>query len=159
MTEALTEPEVLPVAIFTNRFTVKLPLVSAYRPVPPVMVFVSTMDLTSGFGASRALPVPQAKILSPLAAMKRVTRIPLPRQNKASEAILALKPVTFRYKHEFDPNAIPQFVLLAEQVATVSPDLVTRDEQGKVYTVRYEAVNAMLLNESSSKSTARSQWR
>jgi hypothetical protein len=67
--------------------------------------------------------------------------------DKASEAILALKPVTFRYKHEVDPNGIPQFGLVAEQVAKVNPALVDRDAQGKVYTVRYEAVNAMLLNE------------
>jgi uncharacterized coiled-coil protein SlyX len=67
--------------------------------------------------------------------------------DKASEAILALKPVTFRYKHEFDPVGIPQFGLVAEDVEKVNPDLVARDAQGKVYTVRYEAVNAMLLNE------------
>src|SRR5205807_5076401 len=66
---------------------------------------------------------------------------------KASEAILALQPVTFRYKHELDPEGIPQFGLVAEQVEKVTPDLVARDEQGKPYTVRYEAVNAMLLNE------------
>jgi hypothetical protein len=66
---------------------------------------------------------------------------------KASEAILALKPVTFRYKHDLDPEGIPQFGLVAEQVEKVNPDLVARDAQGKVYTVRYEAVNAMLLNE------------
>jgi len=67
--------------------------------------------------------------------------------DKASEAILALKPVTFTYKHELDPDGIPQFGLVAEQVEKVNPDLVARDEQGKPYTVRYEAVNAMLLNE------------
>jgi hypothetical protein len=67
--------------------------------------------------------------------------------DKVSEVILALKPVTFRYKHELDPDGIPQFGLLAEEVEKVSPDLVARDEQGKPYTVRYEAVNAMLLNE------------
>jgi trimeric autotransporter adhesin len=67
--------------------------------------------------------------------------------DKASEAILALKPVTFRYKHELDPDGIPQFGLVAEQVEKVNPDLVARDAEGKVYTVRYEAVNAMLLNE------------
>jgi hypothetical protein len=65
----------------------------------------------------------------------------------ASEAILALKPVTFRYKEELDPDKIPQFGLVAEQVEKVNPDLVVRDEEGKVNTVRYEAVNAMLLNE------------
>jgi len=67
--------------------------------------------------------------------------------DKASEAILSLKPVTFRYKQELDPQGIPQFGLVAEQVAKVNPDLVARDEEGKPYTVRYEAVNAMLLNE------------
>jgi len=67
--------------------------------------------------------------------------------DKASEAILALKPVTFRYKKELDPDGIPQFGLVAEQVEKVNPDLVARDADGKVNTVRYEAVNAMLLNE------------
>jgi hypothetical protein len=67
--------------------------------------------------------------------------------DKASEAILALKPVTFRYKHELDPKGIPQFGLVAEDVEKVNPDLVARDADGKPYTVRYEAVNAMLLNE------------
>jgi Chaperone of endosialidase len=67
--------------------------------------------------------------------------------DKASEAILALQPVTFRYKHDLDPKGIPQFGLVAEEVEKVNPDLVARDEQGKPYTVRYEAVNAMLLNE------------
>jgi len=67
--------------------------------------------------------------------------------DKASEAILALQPVTFRYKHELDPDSIPQFGLVAEQVERVNPDLVVRDADGKVNAVRYEAVNAMLLNE------------
>jgi hypothetical protein len=67
--------------------------------------------------------------------------------DKASEALLALQPVTFRYKHELDPDGVPQFGLVAEQVEKVNPDLVARDEDGKVNTVRYEAVNAMLLNE------------
>jgi hypothetical protein len=66
---------------------------------------------------------------------------------KASEAILSMQPVTFHYKKELDPQAIPQFGLVAEDVARVDPDLVARDEAGKPYTVRYEAVNAMLLNE------------
>jgi Chaperone of endosialidase len=67
--------------------------------------------------------------------------------DKASEAILALKPVTFHYKKELDPDGIPQFGLVAEQVEKVRPDLVARDKEGRPYTVRYEAVNAMLLNE------------
>jgi hypothetical protein len=67
--------------------------------------------------------------------------------DKASEAILALQPVTFHYKKDLDPEGIPQFGLLAEDVEKVNRDLVARDEEGKPYTVRYEAVNAMLLNE------------
>ena len=67
--------------------------------------------------------------------------------DNASEAILALKPVTFRYKKELDPEGIRQFGLIAEQVEKVDPDLVARDTDGKVNTVRYDAVNAMLLNE------------
>src|SRR5438874_6455337 len=65
----------------------------------------------------------------------------------ACEAILALKPVTFRYEHELDLDSVPQFGLIAEQVEKVNPDLVVRGEDGKVTTVRYEAVNAMLRNE------------
>jgi len=65
----------------------------------------------------------------------------------ASEAIFALKPVTFRYKKELDPKGIPQFGLVAEDVEKVNPDLVARDAKGEVYTVRYDQVNAMLLNE------------
>ena len=65
----------------------------------------------------------------------------------ASEALFALKPVTFRYKKGIDPQGIPQFGLVAEDVEAVNPDLVVRDGEGKVNTVRYEAINAMLLNE------------
>src|SRR6266496_243814 len=65
--------------------------------------------------------------------------------DKASETILALKPVTFHYKS--DTTNTPQFGLIAEEVAEVNPDLVVRDENGEIYTVRYDAVNAMLLNE------------
>jgi trimeric autotransporter adhesin len=67
--------------------------------------------------------------------------------DKASEAIFALKPVTFCYKKELDPKGSRQFGLVAEQVAKVNPALVDRDGKGEIYTVRYEAVNAMLLNE------------
>jgi len=67
--------------------------------------------------------------------------------DKASESIFALNPVTFHYKKAIDANGTPQFGLVAEQVAKVNPDLVVRGHDGKPYTVRYEAVNAMLLNE------------
>ena len=67
--------------------------------------------------------------------------------DQASEAILALKPVTFRYKQQIDPKGVPQFGLVAEEVEKVNSDLVVRDKEGKPYSVRYDAVNAMLLNE------------
>jgi hypothetical protein len=67
--------------------------------------------------------------------------------DKASEAILALRPVSFRYKKDIDPQGTPQFGLVAEEVEKVNPDLVVRDKEGKVNTVRYDQVNAMLLNE------------
>jgi uncharacterized coiled-coil protein SlyX len=66
--------------------------------------------------------------------------------DKDSEAILALKPVTFRYKKQLDPNSEAQFGLVAEEVAKINPDLV-RYQDGQIFGVRYEAVNAMLLNE------------
>ncbi len=65
--------------------------------------------------------------------------------DKVSEAILSLKPVTFHYKT--DKTNTAQFGLIAEEVAGVNPDLVVRDKEGEIYTVRYDAVNAMLLNE------------
>lgn len=67
--------------------------------------------------------------------------------DKASEAILALNPVTFHYKKEVDPNNERMFGLIAEDVEKIDPDLVTRNEKGEPETVRYDAVNAMLLNE------------
>jgi hypothetical protein len=67
--------------------------------------------------------------------------------NEASEALFALKPVTFRYKKAIDPTRVLSFGLIAEDVAEISPELITRDKEGKPETVRYEAVNAMLLNE------------
>ena len=66
---------------------------------------------------------------------------------RVSEALFALKPVTFHYKKEIDPAGMQQFGLVAEQVEKVNPDLVVRDQEGKPYSVRYEQVNAMLLNE------------
>jgi hypothetical protein len=67
--------------------------------------------------------------------------------NQASEALFALEPVTFRYKSSSDSSHTRQFGLVAEDVEKVNPDLVVRDKQARTYTVRYEAVNAMLLNE------------
>jgi len=67
--------------------------------------------------------------------------------DKISEVLLALKPVTFRYKKEIDPTGTPQLGLVAEDVEKLNPDLVVRDKEGKPYSVRYDQVNAMLLNE------------
>jgi trimeric autotransporter adhesin len=67
--------------------------------------------------------------------------------DRSSETLFSLKPVTFRYKKDADPSQALSFGLIAEDVAEVSPELITRDEEGKPQTVRYEAVNAMLLNE------------
>jgi uncharacterized membrane protein YdfJ with MMPL/SSD domain len=67
--------------------------------------------------------------------------------NKVSETLFALRPVAFRYKEEIDPTGISQLGLVAEDVEKVNPDLVVRDKEGKPYTVRYDQVNAMLLNE------------
>ena len=66
---------------------------------------------------------------------------------QASETLFALKPVTFHYKKEIDPTGKSEFGLVAEEVEKVNPDLVVRDKDGKAYGVRYEQVNAMLLNE------------
>ena len=67
--------------------------------------------------------------------------------DQASEVLFSLKPVSFRYKKEFDAEGAPMFGLIAEDVERVDPDLVSRNEKGAVQTVRYEQVNAMLLNE------------
>jgi hypothetical protein len=67
--------------------------------------------------------------------------------NTASDALYQLKPVTFRYKKEIDPASMSQFGLVAEDVEKVNPDLIVRDKEGKPYSVRYDQVNAMLLNE------------
>jgi trimeric autotransporter adhesin len=66
---------------------------------------------------------------------------------KASEVIYSLKPVSFRYKAEIEPTRARSFGLIAEEVEKANPDLVVRDKDGKAYSVRYDQVNAMLLNE------------
>jgi hypothetical protein len=66
---------------------------------------------------------------------------------ETSKALFSLRPVSFRYKKEIDPAGTPQFGLVAEEVEKVNPDLIVRDKEGKPYSVRYDQVNAMLLNE------------
>ncbi len=102
------------------------------------------------YGATASLGVPvyitptgQLGTVTSSARFKRDIRT----MDNASDVILSLRPVTFRYKAEIDPNAVPQFGLVAEEVEKVDPDLVAHDDKGQIYTVRYEAVNAMLLNE------------
>jgi uncharacterized coiled-coil protein SlyX len=90
---------------------------------------------------SKTQPMEHSHFLTTLLA------IAIPPQESASEAIHSLKPVTVRYKKAIDPTRSLSFGLIAEEVARVSPDLVTQDREGKPETVRYEAVNAMLLNE------------
>jgi hypothetical protein len=97
-------------------------------------------------GGSQAVYVNANGKLGALVSSRRFKDEIKPMEN-ASEAVLALKPVTFRYKKEVDSDGIPQFGLVAEDVEKVNPDLVVRDKEGKPYTVRYDQVNAMLLNE------------
>jgi len=96
-------------------------------------------------GAAIPVLIDSASQLGTVSSSRRFKKEIQP-MDKASESILALKPVTFHYKS--DPaGAGPEFGLIAEEVAEVNPDLVVRDENGEIYTVRYDAVNAMLLNE------------
>jgi hypothetical protein len=97
-------------------------------------------------GISNAVPVliDSAGQLGTMSSSRRFKKEISP-MGEASEAILALKPVTFHYKS--DSTDTPQFGLIAEEVADVNSDLVVRDADGQIYTVRYDAVNAMLLNE------------
>ena len=95
---------------------------------------------------ARAVYVDSANKIGTLFSTRRVKDDIKP-MDKASDAIFFLKPVTFRYKQELDPTHTLQFGLIAEEVADVNTDLVTRDTDGKPETVRYESINAMLLNE------------
>src|SRR5438552_1532544 len=95
----------------------------------------------------RSSSTQQATATPPMALTRFLVIQPAASIRQSGEVIHALKPVTFHYKKDLDPAGIPQFGLVAEEVAKVNPDLVARDDQGKIYTVRYDAVNAMLLNE------------
>src|SRR6266705_3000639 len=107
-------------------------------PLSPVFVGVTT--------ANAAIPVLIDTVgqLGTTSSSRRFKKEIKP-MDKASETILGLKPVTFHYKS--DTTETPQFGLIAEEVTGVNPGLVVRDENGEIYTVRYDAVNAMLLNE------------
>ena len=100
--------------------------------------------VTTGFANAVNVVIDSAGQLGTLSSSKRFKK-EIKSMDQTSEAILALKPVTFHYKS--DKTGTPQFGLIAEEVAAVNPDLVVRDKSGEIYTVRYDAVNAMLLNE------------
>jgi hypothetical protein len=100
--------------------------------------------LTTGNADAVPVLIDSAGQLGTMSSSRRFKKEIKP-MDKASEAILALKPVSFQYKS--DTKGTRQFGLIAEDVAKVNPDLVVRDRQGEIYSVRYEAVNAMLLNE------------
>src|SRR5262245_27868541 len=103
-------------------------------------------NIYSSLASERPVYVTSDNKLGTLLSTRRVKNDIKP-MDKASEAILALKPVTFRYKKEVEPNGAIQFGLIAEEVAEVDPDLVILDAEGKPESVRYEAINAMLHNE------------
>jgi hypothetical protein len=103
-------------------------------------------NIYSSLADGRPVYVNSDNKLGTLLSTRRVKNDIKP-MDKASEGILALKPVTFRYKKEVQPNGAIQFGLIAEEVAEVNPDLVVLDRGGKPESVRYEAINAMLLNE------------
>jgi hypothetical protein len=101
-------------------------------------------DVTTQNEDAVAVVIDSAGQLGTMSSSRRFKKEIKPMDN-TSESILALKPVTFRYKN--GKKGTPQFGLIAEEVAKVNPDLVVRDKDGEIYTVRYDAVNAMLLNE------------
>ncbi len=103
-------------------------------------------NIYSSHASARAVYVNSDNKLGTLSCSRRYKEEIKP-MDKASETLFALKPVTFHYKKEVDAVRMLSFGLIAEEVAEISPDLVSRDEEGKPQTVRYEAVNAMLLNE------------
>jgi len=112
--------------------------------------FVTDCNIAGISGATTAAGVPVlvdgTGKLGTLPSSKRF-KTDIKPMDKASEVLFALNPVTFRYKKQIEAKCIPQFGLVAEEVEKVNPDLVVRDRDNKVQAVRYEAVNAMLLNE------------
>ena len=107
--------------------------------------FIAAMrGVTTGVGDAIPVVIDSAGQLGTMSSSRRFKK-EIKTMDKASEAILGLKPVTFHYKSDGTNTA--QFGLIAEEVAAVNPDLVVRDPHGQIYTVRYDAVNAMLLNE------------
>ncbi|MFL6583283.1 MAG: tail fiber domain-containing protein [Chthoniobacterales bacterium] len=107
--------------------------------------FIAGVTTANPSGASTLWVTPDGQ-LAVLASSARF-KDEIKSMSDASDVLLGLRPVTFHYKKEIDPSGSPQFGLVAEEVERLNPALVTRDREGKAFTVRYEAVNAMLLNE------------
>ena len=131
----------------TIRIGSQVPAVSAdgsTQPAHKVTFIAGIRGRTTGNANAIPVLIDSAGQLGTMSSARRYKSEIKP-MDQTSEAILALKPVTFLYKS--DNTATPQFGLIAEEVAEVHPDLVVRDDQGEIYTVRYDAVNAMLLNE------------
>src|SRR5262249_43476754 len=103
-------------------------------------------NVYSSVASGRAVYVTSDNKIATLVSSRRFKDQIQP-MDKVSEAILALKPVTFHYRKEIEPNGSIMFGLIAEEVEQVDPDLVTCNDKGEVEAVRYEAVNVMLLNE------------
>ena len=103
-------------------------------------------NIYTSLATARAVYVNADNKIGTLASSRRFKEGIKP-MDKASEVLFALKPVSFRYKKEFDAGRAPMFGLIAEDVEQVDPGLVSRNEKGEVETVRYEQINAMLLNE------------
>jgi hypothetical protein len=103
-------------------------------------------NIYSSVAAERAVYVNSDNKIGTMASSRRYKDEIKPME-KASEVLFALRPVSFRYKKEFDAGRAPMFGLIAEEVEQVDPDLVSRNKKGEVETVRYEQINAMLLNE------------
>jgi hypothetical protein len=103
-------------------------------------------NIYSSVASGRAVYVNSDNKIGTLSSSRRYKDEIKP-MDKASETLFALRPVTFRYKKEVDSERALSFGLIAEEVAEINPELITRDDQGNPQSVRYEAVNAMLLNE------------
>jgi trimeric autotransporter adhesin len=103
-------------------------------------------NIYSSVASGRAVYVNSDNKIGTLSSSRRYKEEIKP-MDKASEVLFALNPVTFRYKKEVDPSRALCFGLIAEDVAEISPELITRDDEGNPQTVRYDAINAMLLNE------------
>jgi len=103
-------------------------------------------NVSNSVATARAIYVNEDNKIGTLVSSRRFKE-EIKAMDKASEVLFALKPVSFRYKKEFDAGRARMFGLIAEEVEQVDPDLVSRNRKGEVETVRYEQINAMLLNE------------